>query len=153
MQFAQVIRDGLNMVDSNYNTAFAANLGELLQYGSGGAQMWKPAIDLMDGSSSLIINIYIPGVDKGSLSIDFVSDYMVLNGRRDFPEFSTNTLVNRTQEVIYGSFERRIKLPLTVTNRESVTLKISNGVLVVTINKDVEFQHRFRIAPTDITEE
>lgn len=156
IHFDQVIRDGLNMVDSNYNTAFAANIGELLQYGSIGGQMWKPAIDLMEGTGSILLHIYIPGVDKDSLSIDFLSDYMILQGRRDYPNFtplSANILVNRTQEIIYGSFERRIKLPITVTNKENVTLSISNGILIVNINKDAEIQHRFSITPVDITEE
>jgi HSP20 family molecular chaperone IbpA len=152
----QIVRDGLNMVDGNYNTAFAANLGELLQYGSSGGQLWKPAIDLMEGPNNIVMHIYIPGVEKNSLSIDFISNYMVINGKREFPDFSAlneNTLISRSQEVIYGSFERRIKLPLTVTNKESVVISMNNGVLNVLINKDVEFQNRLRINYTDITGE
>lgn len=156
IQFSQIIREGLNIVDSNYNTAFAANLGEYLQYGASGSQLWKPAIDLMEGNNSIFITIYLPGVNKDSLTIDFISNYMVLCGRRDFPDFTEltdTTLVNRTQEIIYGSFERRIKLPISVVNKESVSISLSNGVMSVNIDKNIEFQNRVRISVADITEE
>ena len=80
-----MIRDGLNIIDNNYNNAAA--LGELLQYGPNGIQLWNPAIDLMDSVNSILLVIYIPGVNKESLNISFMANYIIVSGRRDFPDY------------------------------------------------------------------
>ena len=149
-----MIRDGLNIIDNNYNNAAA--LGELLQYGPNGIQLWNPAIDLMDSVNSILLVIYIPGVNKESLNISFMANYIIVSGRRDFPDYpplQDNVLNNRTQEIIYGNFERRVKLPIIVNNRENVNITLNNGVLNVNINKDINYNNTIVFDSEDITEE
>ena len=52
---------------------------------------------------------------------------------------------------MYGSFERKITLPISVTSSESVTIKSENGVLIISIDKVREERNRFSVRVVDAT--
>lgn len=136
INYSQIIRD--DPYRNNYNNA--VNLGELLRYGlSSENQLWTPAIDLVESVNDILLNIYIPGVSKDSLNISFMANYIVISGRREVLNYQDTIINNHSQEIIYGNFERRIKLPIIVNDKENVTITLSNGVLSVIINKDIDY--------------
>jgi HSP20 family molecular chaperone IbpA len=136
INYNQIIRD--DPYRNNYNNA--VNWGELLRYGlSSENQLWNPAIDLMESVNNILLNIYIPGVSKDSINISFMANYIVISGRREAPNYQDNIINNHPHEIIYGNFERRIKLPIIVNDKENVTITLSNGVLSVIINKDIDY--------------
>jgi len=53
--------------------------------------------------------------------------------------------VSRTREIIYGKFERKITLPISITQRDSVVVDVKNGVLTILIDKTVESLNKFSI--------
>lgn len=136
------------MMEGNITTAFATSLGELLQYGNT-QDLWRPAVDIFEGPLSIKLQIYLPGVDMESISVDFINNYVMIKGTREFPDIDQG-MTRRSQEVIYGSFERRIKLSISVTDRASVTIAMEQGVMTITINKEVETQNSFRMGIGDI---
>ena len=136
INYNQIIRD--DPYRNNYNNA--VNWGELLRYGlSSENQLWNPAIDLMESVNNILLNIYIPGVSKDSINISFMANYIVISGRHEAPNYQDNIINNHPHEIIYGNFERRIKLPIIVNDKENVTITLSNGVLSVIINKDIDY--------------
>ncbi len=136
------------MMEGNITTAFATSLSEFLQYGNT-QDLWKPAVDMFEGPQSIKLHVYIPGVDMEGISVDFINNYVTLKGTRKFPEID-HMIIRRSQEIIYGSFERRIKLSIHVTDRASVSISMEQGVMIITINKDLETQNSFRMGIADI---
>jgi HSP20 family molecular chaperone IbpA len=136
INYSQIIRD--DPYRNNYNNA--VNLGELLLYGSSSEnQLWTPAIDLVESINDILLNIYIPGVSKDSLNISFMANYILISGRRELPNYQYTIINKYSQEIIYGNFERRIKLPIIVNDKENVTITLTNGVLSFIINKDIDY--------------
>ena len=145
----QLIQNGLNLLDGNLNATFVSNLHELLQtQGINTNQLWRPAIDLIDSQTTVLLYIYIPGINSESISVDFFNDIVHVKGERDFPT-TNNNIIDRNQEIVYGPFERRIKLPMSITRRESVNISIDNGVMLITIDKNSENTNRFSLTVDD----
>ena len=145
----QLIQNGLNLLDGNLNATFVSNLHELLQtHGINTNQLWRPAIDLIDSQTTVLLYIYIPGINSESISVDFFNDIVHVKGERDFPT-TNNNIIDRNQEIVYGPFERRIKLPMSITRRESVNISLDNGVMLITIDKNSENTNRFSLTVDD----
>lgn len=138
------------MIEGNITTAFANSLSELLQYGNT-QDLWKPAVDMFEGPQHIKLHVYLPGVDMEGISVDFINNYVNLKGTRKFPDID-HGMIRRSQEIIYGSFERRIKLSIHVTDRASVTISMEQGVMIITINKALETQNSFRMGIADINQ-
>jgi HSP20 family protein len=122
-----------------------ANLIDMLQR-QGGVNMhdyWAPPVDITENTRCLTVYIDIPGVDSDSISVDFFNNVVQIKGNRQRP-FSDDTTVCKN-EIIYGYFERKIMLPISVTSRSSVTIKAENGMLIITIDKTIEERNRFSV--------
>ena len=146
----QLIQNGLGLLEGNLNATFVSNLNDLLQhYNVNPNQLWKPAIDLVDTNTNILLYVYIPGINSESISVDFFNDIVFLKGERNFPQQTINNIITRDQEVIYGTFERRIKLPMCITRRESVNITLDNGVMLITIDKNNENTNRFSLTVND----
>lgn len=144
----QLIQNGLSLLDGNLNATFVSSLNELLNYHNVNTnQLWKPAIDLLDTPTNILLYIYIPGINSESISVDFFNDIVYVKGERNFPV--NNNIITRDQEIIYGMFERRIKLPMCIINRESVNISLDNGVMLITIDKTTENRNRFSLTVND----
>ena len=144
----QLIQNGLNLLDGNVNATLLSNLQDILySQGINTNQLWRPAIDLIDRHNDILLYVYLPGVDKQSISVDFFNDIICIKGERNFINISD--IVNRSQEIVYGEFERRIRLPMSITRRESVSITFENGVMFVTIDKNIENSNRFSLTLDD----
>ncbi len=144
----QLIQNGLNLLDGNVNATLISNLQDIFySQGINTNQLWRPAIDLIDRHNDILLYVYLPGVDRQSISVDFFNDIISIRGEREFINISD--IVNRSQEIVYGEFERRIKLPMSITRRESVSITFENGVMFVTIDKNIENSNRFSLTLDD----
>ncbi len=144
----QLIQNGLNLLDGNVNATLLSNLQDILYLqGINTNQLWRPAIDLIDRHNDILLYVYLPGVDRESISVDFFNDIVCIKGEREF--INVSNVVSRSQEIVYGEFERRIRLPMSITRRESVTITFENGVMLVTIDKNLENSNRFSLTLDD----
>ncbi len=144
----QLIQNGLNLLDGNVNATLLSNLQDILySQGINTNQLWRPAIDLIDRHNDILLYVYLPGVDRESISVDFFNDIVCIKGEREF--INVSNVVSRSQEIVYGEFERRIRLPMSITRRESVTITFENGVMLVTIDKNLENSNRFSLTLDD----
>lgn len=145
----QLIQNGLNLLDGNLNATFVSNLHDILQtQGINTNQLWRPAIDLIDNSQNVLLYVYVPGINSESLHVDFFNDIVYIKGERDFPPVNTEN-ISRNQEVVYGPFERRVRLPMSITRRESVNISLDNGVMLIAIDKNSENTNRFSLTVDD----
>lgn len=108
---------------------------------------WNPLVDIADEGGYISIYMHVPGVDLGSLDVDFFNNKIKIKGSRAKP------YVNHIKkEISYGSFSRELTLPISVTNRDAVSVSAENGVISIRINKSVEEQNRFSLNVRQATE-
>ena len=142
-----MIQNALNLVEHNLNSSFAGHVSDILQTnGVSTSRLWQPSIDMIETFEDLRIYVTIPGVKSQNLDIDFFNNLISIKGIREFPSADTNIL-SRRQEIIYGNFERRITMPISVTRRDSVTLTAEDGILLISVNKAMEMENRFTMRP------
>jgi len=145
----QNVQNVLSLLDVNLNNAFSNNLSSLLQNQS--THLWQPSIDLIENTTSLFIYVTIPGVNPESLDIDFINNIVKIKGTREFPNINTTDMINRKREIIYGSFERKVVLPINVSQKESVTIDLKYGILIINISKNSENLNHFKLNSSDIS--
>lgn len=137
-----------SLIESNINSSFAEQLSDILRSSQTGVEnMWKPNIDLIETENFVHLLLTVPGVNPDSIDVDFFNNYVNIKGERSFPnELNSNIeITTRRQEIIYGNFERKIMLPISVTRNESVSINLENGILVIKIDKNMERDNRFSI--------
>jgi HSP20 family protein len=145
MSLQQIVQSSLSSIESNMNNSFATQLSSFLQENINIENLWKPNIDMIETSEEIIIYIELPGVDKKSLNIDFFNNIINIKGVKKFPENIEKNAIRR-QEIIYGNFERKIFLPINITNNESIkSTEITDGVLLIKIDKKNEEKNKFSI--------
>lgn len=102
-----------------------------------------PAVDIVENTTTIIVIMNIPGVDTDSIDIDFFNNRILIKGNRPNPW--ANDINVRKSEIIYGQFERRVDIPISVTSPESITIDSEKGVLYITIDKSREERNRFSV--------
>ena len=154
MSLQQIIQNSLSLIEDNLNTSFSTQLSEFLQNQNFNSEnLWKPLIDMMEDDNFIIIYVNIPGVNEKLINTEFFNDIISIKGQRDYPGYKyglkLDKIISRKQEIIYGNFIRKIKLPFSITNPKSVNINANNGVLIIKINKNNENQKKFSIKISD----
>lgn len=137
-----------SLIESNINSSFAEQLSDILRSSQTGTEnMWKPNIDLVETENFVYLLLTVPGVNPDSIDVDFFNNYVHIKGERSFPDELNDSvqISTRRQEIIYGNFERKIMLPLSVTRNESVSIDLNNGILTIKIDKNIEISNRFTV--------
>jgi HSP20 family protein len=109
-------------------------------------QLWRPAIDMVETEDTLQVLMNLAGVDRESVDVDFFNNIVSIKGERVTPTLaSADGATQLRQEIVYGKFERKIVLPISITQKESVSINMSNGVLTVVIDKTAENRNKFSL--------
>ncbi len=97
---------------------------------------WKPAVDVAETESEIIVNAEIPGIDPKDIDISIMGDKLTLKGEKKEEKEKIGKCYHRV-ESSYGSFKRVIDLPVSV-DVDKVTAKGKNGLLEITLPKKEE---------------
>jgi HSP20 family molecular chaperone IbpA len=94
----------------------------------------SPKADLFERNNSYVIKMELPGLTQNDITVQLRdSQFVLVSGHK-------HNLVNQSDDTIiysecfYGNFMRRVKVPQPVS-KESMTLSMSDGVLVLTFTK------------------
>ena len=94
---------------------------------------WKPAVEMYETASDVIIRAELPNIDPKKMEITVTEDILTLRGETEHEEEQKNRNYFY-RELAYGTFTRTLKLPVPVKGPEAkATYK--DGVLEVTIPK------------------
>ena len=148
-----LIQHSLALLDGNINEVFSNNLSTFLQNQMGTNSTpspWRPSTDIIDSIGTISIYVNIAGVDPQSIDVDFLNYNLIIKGVRPPPNIALTEIINRKQDIIYGNFERQILLPLCVTQRESVTVTLKDGILSIILDKTIENRNHFNLNINDI---
>jgi HSP20 family protein len=142
----EVLQNSIHLLETNLNTSFAEQLGDMLN-NSSGEFLWRPPVDVFETETHVKIFSNVAGISADDINVDFFNNLVVITGERKFPTID-DTMTQRQREIIYGKFKRNINLPLSITNRDSVSVNIKEGVLSIVINKALENANRFSVRPS-----
>lgn len=93
---------------------------------------WIPVVDIAENDSGYLLNIEIPGVPEGEVSVKIENRSLTISGVRK-PDVGDGVRYIRMERA-YGKFARAFELPEHV-NPESVEARHRNGVLEVHVGK------------------
>lgn len=94
------------------------------------APAWEPPVDVIESADNIWVQVALPGVDPGSVTVGLEPDALTVSARRSFPRGAGEV---RALEIPYGRFQRRIGLPLqalTLANK-----RMQDGCLTLTFSR------------------
>jgi len=95
------------------------------------AQVWSPAIDIVERDGRLVVRADLPGMSADDVRIEIRDDALVLEGERRSEIEVEEEGVYRSERV-YGRFSRVIPLP-DGADLDKASARFENGVLEVEI--------------------
>jgi HSP20 family protein len=102
------------------------------------AQAWQPLADLSETDDGYVLEVELPGVKRGDISIEVTGNQLTISG--EFKEKEKSGLLrSRTRRV--GRFEYRTLLPQEV-DADKVTASLAEGVLTVSVPKSATAKPR-----------
>ncbi len=94
---------------------------------------FEPRVDVQDKDKELVVTAEIPGVSEDDLDIQLEDNTIVLRGEKEYAdEYQEGT--SHTRERSYGSFIRRVPLPVEV-DEDNASAKFKNGVVTIRVPK------------------
>ncbi|HEX7810867.1 MAG TPA: Hsp20/alpha crystallin family protein [Burkholderiales bacterium] len=94
------------------------------------APAWEPPVDVIESAENVWVQVALPGVDPGSVTVGLELDALTVSAHRSFPRGAGEV---RVLEIPYGRFQRRIGLPmqaLTLANK-----RMQDGCLTLTFSR------------------
>lgn len=139
MSLSQIVAHGLSLMEGNESNNFSDVFSDLLH-----SQSYVPSVDIIDKGTEINIYLNVPGVKPETIDVNFYNNIVNVKAQRVRPYINTECSIFKN-EIIYGIFERNIGIPISVTNRDSVRISLSDGVLFICIDKSIEERNRFSI--------
>lgn len=99
------------------------------------ANVWNPAVDVLEEGDRIFVKVEVPGVDEKDLKVTFENGLLTITGERQF-ERKDDRNYHRIERA-YGSFTRTFTLPRSV-DATQIVADYRNGVLEISIPKKEE---------------
>ncbi|GIM28905.1 18 kDa heat shock protein [Clostridium polyendosporum] len=112
--------------DDLFGNFFDVNFADSIRNGS------DFRVDMKETDNSYLVEADLPGVEKGSIDIDYANNYLTIKAvRKSESENTTDNFIR--QERLYGEFRRSFY----VDNIDEFNIKaaFNNGVLSITLPK------------------
>ena len=97
------------------------------------AQVWTPAVDVIETEHEIILKADLPGVAQSEIEVKFENGTLTIKGERKF-QAEANPAGFLRIERGYGTFARHYTLPDTL-EVQNVKAEYKNGELTVTLPK------------------
>lgn len=123
----------MTLVKYRPNTLLADLLSDDLFFNVFNDDKFHPAYDIVETDVDYKINLMVPGLDKKDFKLEIDDDRLIVEGERTLDE---STKYNVKQS-FFGKFKKVYTLPKNVV-QEDITAKYENGVLLITVPKNVE---------------
>ena len=131
MIMKQRINLGGPLVDlaTDFEKAFENVFGELTQTDSD----WVPRANVLETDSGYNIELELPGVDGGEVSVELSEGTLEITGTKTVSTEIEGTRVLKSERR-HGSFRRTFKFN-TPLNSENISAEFKNGILTVSLPK------------------
>src|SRR5690606_5594019 len=102
-----------------------------------GLRSFTPHVDACETDKGYEIEVALPGIRKEDVAIDYQEGRLSISGERRFEKSEGDGRRYQMLETQYGSFNRTFYLPDNV-NPDQIKAKLEDGILHVTVPKDVK---------------
>lgn len=102
-------------------------------------------VHMTKSNSSITIYAEMPGFDKDSINLDFNENELLISGTKKAPEINEDEKVTDMSTIKYGNFKTTVHLPIHVVEEEKVVVKYENGLLKITVHKDLGHNFSLRL--------
>jgi HSP20 family protein len=127
-----------------FNTFFEAP-GQAGNGGTGMANRWIPAMDLVEEDEHYVLRADLPGMKEADVNIELENNVLSVSGEREHESTDKGTGFYRMERAT-GSFSRSLTLPEGV-DAEAIAASFEDGVLELRIPKPEQRKpHRVRIS-------
>ncbi|MEA2100980.1 MAG: Hsp20/alpha crystallin family protein [Thermodesulfobacteriota bacterium] len=92
-----------------------------------------PPLDVYENGQGLVIEVELPGIDPGDVSVEVSERILRISGMKDDPLRSKDVEYKR-MERIFGRFIRELEIPERFS-LETVNARFRDGVLIITIER------------------
>lgn len=106
---------------------------------------------VVKSDTNIIIYAEMPGFDKDSIEVDFFNNKVNIAGTKNAPADELGRVL--ASHIKYGRFSKGLALPVSVTNRDNVSVSYRDGVLTVNIDLQKESSNKFSLNLSDQKEE
>ncbi len=97
---------------------------------------WRPAVDIFETGSAIVLKVELPGVIKEDVSVEVKDNVLTIKGERK-AEKDVGEGDYYRRERVCGSFRRAFNLHYDV-NPEKIRARFSDGVLSIDVPKPEE---------------
>lgn len=104
------------------------------------AEMWAPAMDVIEKNDKYLIKLELPGVKEEDVDISISGDMLTISGEKK-SDSEGKKKGYRYTESSYGSFSRSVSLPTNV-KADKIEADFDNGILEVTLPKSPEVKSK-----------
>jgi HSP20 family protein len=101
---------------------------------------WRPAIEMKDSDSAIVIRAQLPGIDAKDLDVEVTREAVTIAGEHRHEHKSEDNGFFKS-EFRYGKFRRVVGLPVAVQN-DKVEAEYKDGVLTLTLPKLEELRNK-----------
>jgi len=122
--------DELASLRERVNRLFNETLGES---GVAPLRSWRPACDIKETDSEVIITADLPGLTKDDITVEVNGDVLTLSGERKHEAEDKKEGYHRIERA-YGRFQRTFSLG-TEVNLDAIKAVFKDGVLTITLPK------------------
>ncbi|KAL2919172.1 hypothetical protein HK105_201447 [Polyrhizophydium stewartii] len=99
-----------------------------------GDMFWRPATDVYENDTHIIVHVDLPGVPKKEINIEFDGNELIISGSHNAP-FESATC--RVRERAIGMFKKVVQLPSGIMP-EAIKAEYQDGLLALKIEKPSE---------------
>lgn len=99
-----------------------------------------PALNVYEDKDIVTVNAELPGVKAEDLEISFENDTLTIKGKR-VPYHDVEKVSYHRREIETGGFSRAITVPIKI-EPDSITAKLQNGILAITMEKAASIKPR-----------
>ena len=114
-----------------YRMNLYINVGSRLLRTIDGDLLWRPAADIFETDTDIVVHCDLPGVKKEEISIDVANEQLIISGEHKGVE-GFETASSRVRERRIGKFRKIVRLP-SGTDPEHIKAKYDNGLLEVKV--------------------
>jgi HSP20 family protein len=97
---------------------------------------YTPRIDTSEDEKNVYVSAELPGMTTDDLKITLSGDMLTIEGKKERKEEIKKKNFHRIERS-FGEFIRQMELPEGLYKKENITAKLEEGILEVTIPKDI----------------
>lgn len=103
---------------------------------SGGQDMLRPKVDIVEGKQAYMIEVEVPGVEQQDIDVRVREGTLTIAGEKRKENREDGAQMHRVERS-YGAFRRTIELPDDVDDA-AISAQFKSGVLTVTVPRKPE---------------